>query len=111
MMGAQESALQIVWDLVQRRNRVTLDIAKQLIDQKRTLDDTEAGQALQGELIAERKKFQQRELELREDMELDMQEKDEKWQREIIEERTKNEAALKKSLFTQRGLRGAYGIC
>lgn len=83
--GSQESALQMGWGLVRRRNRVSLGTAKQLIDQKRTLDDTDAGQALQSELIAGRKKFQQRELELREDIEHAIQEKDEKWQREMAE--------------------------
>jgi hypothetical protein len=62
------------------------------------LGDTDAGQTLQGGLIAEWKKFQQRGLELREDMELDMQEKDEKLQREP------KRSCHKKSRF----LRNAY---
>jgi hypothetical protein len=95
--GSKASALQIVRDLVQRHTRVTLDIAKQLINQQRTLDDTDAGQALQSQLIAERKKFQERELGLRQGMETAMQEKDERWQREIMEERAKNHAAIQKS--------------
>lgn len=103
--GSEQSALQIVWGLVQRKNRVTLDIAKQLIDQKRTLDDTDAGQALQSELIAERKRFQERELDLKQDMEMALQEKDEKWQREIKEQRAKNEAAIKKSFAEVEALK------
>jgi hypothetical protein len=49
--------------------------------------------------------FQQRELELREDMEHAMQEKDKKWQRDITEERTKNEATIKKSFAEVEALK------
>lgn len=103
--GSQQSAFQIVWGLVQRKNRVTLDIVKQLIDQKRTLDDTDAGQALQSELIAERKKFHERELELKQDMEIALQEEDEKRQRERKEQRAKIEAAIKKSFAEVEALK------
>lgn len=53
--GSKKSALEIVSNLVDRHIRVTLDIQKQLIDQRRSLFDTDAGKALRMELIAERK--------------------------------------------------------
>jgi hypothetical protein len=74
--GSKRSAKQIVANLVERKVRVTLDIQRQLIDQKRNLDETDAGQALQSELMAGRKKFEQQLSETKKELEEAMQERD-----------------------------------
>ena len=94
--GTKESARRIISTLVDRQIRVVLDIQKQLIDQNKSLDDTDAGQALQSELIEERKRSEARLADLRLDMEFALKEKDVKWQREIENDRAKFEADIHK---------------
>jgi hypothetical protein len=103
--GSKESALNIVTNLIDRQIRVTLDISKQLIDQGLSLFDTDAGKALQTELIAERKKFEQKLLILKEDMEDAMKEKDVKWQKYIQADKAKYEADIKKTYSEREALR------
>lgn len=103
--GSKSSALQIVSTLVNRRVRVTLDISKQLIDQKRSLFDTDAGKALQTELIAERKKFERKLSELKDDMEFAMQEKDLKWQEQLKADKANYQAHIQKTYSETEALR------
>ncbi|KAF3901847.1 hypothetical protein AA313_de0208849 [Arthrobotrys entomopaga] len=95
--GSRESALEIVGSLVKRSVRVVLDIQRQLIDQKMNLDDTDAAQALQEELIRERKAFQEKLSELKEDMEFAMKENDQKWLNQIEKDQQKYEEKIKKT--------------
>ncbi|KAK6542556.1 hypothetical protein TWF694_006504 [Orbilia ellipsospora] len=95
--GSRESALDIVASLVNRSVRVVLDIQKQLIDQQMNLDDTDAAQALQEELIKERRAFQERLYELKEDMEFAMQENDQKWLSQIERDQQKFEEKIRKT--------------
>lgn len=87
--GSKESARNIISNLVDRKIRVVLDIQKQLIDQNKSLDDTDAGQALQSELIEERKKSKAKLADLILDMEDALREKDVKWQKDIENDRAK----------------------
>jgi chromosome segregation ATPase len=103
--GTKRSALQIVSDIVDRKTRVTLDIQRQLIDQGRNLNDTDAAQALQSELLAERKQFQERLSELKQDMDFAMRENDEKWQKQIKEEERKYTEKINKTFAETEALR------
>lgn len=103
--GTQESARRIVSNLVERRIRVTLDIQKQLIDRHMSLFDTDAGQALQAELIEERKKSEARLAELKQDMDSALQEKDVKWQKAIEKDRAKFEADIRKGFAETEDLK------
>ena len=103
--GSRQSAMAIVSKIVDRKIRVILDIQRQLIDQRRNLDDTDAAQALQSELIAERKKFEARLSELKEDMDFAIQEKDQKWQQQIKEEQAKHQADIAKTYAETEALR------
>lgn len=87
--GSKESARNIISNLVDRKIRVVLGIQKQLIDQNKSLDDTDAGQALQSELIEERKKSKAKLADLILDMEDALREKDVKWQKDIEIDRAK----------------------
>ncbi|KAK7902298.1 hypothetical protein LTR67_001943 [Exophiala xenobiotica] len=96
--GSANSARRIVSNLVDRRIQAVLDIQRQLVDEHRSLDDTDAGQALQSELLEERKKSEARLAELKLDMEEALQEKDLKWQEEIKKDRAKFEADIAKGV-------------
>lgn len=93
--GSKASATRIVSDLVSRHHHVTLDIQKQLVDEKRSLFDTDAGQALHRELIEERKKSEAKLVELKLDMQSALQEKDKQWQEQIKQDRVNLEARIR----------------
>ncbi|KAK6518921.1 hypothetical protein TWF281_003613 [Arthrobotrys megalospora] len=103
--GSRESALNIVAGLVKRRKRVVLDIQKQLIDQKLNLDDTDAAQALQAELVKERKVFQEKLNDLKEDMDFALKEKDEQWVKQIEEDKKNYEDKIQKTYEETEALR------
>lgn len=103
--GSKESALRIVSDLTRREIRVILDIQRQLIDQKRDLNDTDAAQALQSELLAERKMFEAKLSGLREDMKEAIKENDVKWQKQIGEDQAKYKADIKNTYAETEALR------
>jgi Fe2+ transport system protein B len=96
--GTVESARRIVSELVGRRIRVVLDIQRQLVDDKKILYDTDAGQALQSELIEERKRSEAKIAELELDMKDALNDKDESWQKRIAEETSKLEADVAKKV-------------
>ena len=94
--GSKASATRIVSDLVNRHDHVTLDIQKQLVDEKRNLLETDAGQALRRELVDERKRSEARLVELKMDMESALREKDKTWQEQIKQDRLDLEARIRR---------------
>lgn len=103
--GTSESANRIVSNLVARQIRVTLDIQKDLIDRQMNLFDTNAGRALQAELIEERQRSEKRLAELKEDMELALKDKDERWQKQIEGDRARFEAGIQKGYADMEDLK------
>ncbi len=103
--GTRESAVRIVESIVERKLKVILDIQRQMVDEDRDLDDTDAAQALQSELLAERKKFEERLGDLKQDMEFAIKEKDEKWQKQIREEQERYQEQVKKTHEETEALR------
>ncbi len=103
--GSRESALKIVTDLVDRRIRVVLDIQRQLIDEQRGLNDTDAGVALQGELRAERKKWEAKLSDLQENMEYAVRVKDEEMQEQLKQDRAQYDAKIAATYAETEALR------
>lgn len=103
--GTRPSALNIISSIIDRRQRVVLDIQTQLIDQRRNLDDTTAAQALQSELLEERRKGQERLAELKEDMKMAMAENDLKWQKQNEADQAEARAAIEKTHAETAALR------
>lgn len=95
--GSPKSALDIVLTLVRRRLRVVLDIQTQLVDEKRSLDDTDAAQALQAELMRERKRFQEKLEQVQRDMESALEDHDKEWQEQLEKEGRLYEEKIKKT--------------
>ncbi|KAJ9608201.1 hypothetical protein H2200_007189 [Cladophialophora chaetospira] len=92
--GTKESARRIVEDLLKRNKRVTLDIQKELMDEQMSLLDTNAGLALQVEVIEEHQRSEKRLTELKEDINSARTEKDVRWQYDIGKYRAKFEADI-----------------
>jgi chromosome segregation ATPase len=95
--GSTESAMDIVLKIVKRKLRVVLDIQTQLVDEKRSLDDTDAAQALQAEIIRERKLFQEKLDQVQSDMKSALKEKDEEWQKQLEKDKKLYEDKIKKT--------------
>ncbi len=81
---------------------VVLDIQRQFVDLDQNLDDTDVGKALQGNLFNQRAEWETKILELKEDMELAMREKDEELQTQINTERARFDANRKEA-YTESG--------
>jgi GTPase SAR1 family protein len=65
----EESACEIIQYLLARRKPVTLDIQVELVDNKKTLNETGAGQELHAELEKQKKQYEKQLAELRKEME------------------------------------------
>ena len=92
--GSKSSARKLIADLVDRKDRVELVIQKQLVDERRNLFDTDAGQELQREVIEERTKAEDRLAELKLDMDMALLEKDKRWQEQITQDRNDFETMI-----------------
>ena len=60
--GTKECALEMIEDLIQRRAQggpVLLEIQKEMVDDKKSLEDTAAGQEVEKELTLAKKKFEE----------------------------------------------------
>lgn len=96
--GTKESARAIVTRLVERGTQVVLDIQVQLVDDKKTLDETAAGQYVQKELLEARKRFERDITEYQESMEIALQEKDDAMFKALKKEKEDAEAKEKARL-------------
>jgi hypothetical protein len=96
--GTKESARAIVTRLVERGTQVVLDIQVQLVDDKKTLDETAAGQYVQKELLEARKRFERDIAEYQESMEVALQEKDDAMFKALKKEKEDAEAKEKARL-------------
>jgi len=95
--GSRESAMDIVLKIVKRKLRVVLDIQTQLVDEKRSLDDTDAAQALEAELIRERKRFQEKLDQVQSDMKSALEDHDKEWQQQLEKDKKLYEDKIKKT--------------
>ena len=69
MLGDRHSAFALIQQLVKDNAEVTLALQQQMADEKKTLEDTDAGQELHAELIKQRKQFEESLEEAMEEME------------------------------------------
>ena len=95
--GSTESAMDIVLKTVKRKLRVVLDIQTQLVDEKRSLDDTDAAQALEAELTRERKRFQEKLDQVQSDMKSALEDHDKEWQQQLEKDKKLYEDKIKKT--------------
>ena len=99
--SGRTSATCIVEYLVQRhrgstRSRPTLDIQKQMVDQKKPLDKTGAGQEVQVWLTQQREAYERKLALMRVEWEQALRERDEEWQRDLNRNIHEIEAKIKR---------------
>ena len=88
------SAMNIISHLVDRNTTTVLGLQKEMVDEKRSLENTEAGREVESELVKERQRFE-RQLELtRKDMVEAIANNDKKHIEEIAKEQQKFEAKI-----------------
>lgn len=92
--GAQ-SARHIVDYLVSRKRPVTLKIQEELVDEKKTLDETGAGLEVDAQLAAQKKEFEAKLLQIQTDMQKAMKEKDREYHEELLAFKRETEAKMK----------------
>jgi hypothetical protein len=94
------SAKAIIEYLVNKRTPanvgVALDIQKEMVDQGKTLDQTGAGQEMNAQILAMKKEYEMKIANLRADLKVAIQRKDEDWKSQIEAERLKTKAKLEK---------------
>lgn len=106
--GSRESALAIVAGLVERREKsgpVVLNIQKEMIDDKLSLEDTAAGQEVERELTQAKKKFQEQIGELQESYDDALKERDEQLAQVLAEQREDLEKKLARAGEAQENLK------
>jgi hypothetical protein len=64
-VGNKESAMTLVHHLLQDNACITLELQQQMVDEKKDLNDTEAGKEVQAEIIKERQKAEKIFIELK----------------------------------------------
>jgi hypothetical protein len=91
----RESALRLIGSFVNKGSKVTLELQHQMVNERKTLDQTDAGLSLQTEIAKEREKFTKLLQEAREDMEEAVRLKDEESARELRDIQKQYEQTLR----------------
>lgn len=94
--GSKGSAQAIISKLAEVKASAVLDIQVQMVDERRPLDETEAGLYLQNDFLEARKRYEQNLLEFQESMEQALAEKDEESVNSIRKEREEAESRMLK---------------
>ncbi|KAB8234978.1 P-loop containing nucleoside triphosphate hydrolase protein [Aspergillus alliaceus] len=103
--GSAESASTIVSSLVKRNEEVVLHIVHELVDERKTLDETDAGQYVQAELLKIKKKYDREIADLQESMEEAMEARDEATARAIKREKEAAKAKVAQKARESKGLK------
>ena len=99
--SGRTSAIRIIEYLVSRyrgssRSRPTLDIQKQMIDQRKPLGETGAGQEVQVWLTQQREAYERKLVLMKLEWEQALREEDEEWQKDLKKNRQEIEARIKR---------------
>jgi chemotaxis protein histidine kinase CheA len=109
--GTKECAMEMIEDLIQRRNQggpVVLDIQKELVDEKLSLENTSAGMAVDQELSIARKKFEEQIADLQESYGEALKDRDEQLAELLREQRDDLEKKLQKAGEAQENLKVTF---
>ncbi|KAE8348652.1 P-loop containing nucleoside triphosphate hydrolase protein [Aspergillus coremiiformis] len=103
--GSKESASTIVSSLAKRNGELVLHIVHELVEERKTLDETDAGQYVQAELLKIKKKYDREIAELQESMEEAMHARDEAAARAIKKEKEAAKAKVAQKARESKGLK------
>lgn len=100
----QESAEEIINYLVERRKDMVLDIQREMVTEKKTLEQTSAGGEVQAELLRAQAEYERKLQEMRADMKEAMAERDRAWQEEIKKSQRELEDRMRQDAEDRRKL-------
>lgn len=92
----RESAMRLIGTFVDQGSKITLELQHQMVNESKTLDQTDAGIELQSEIAKEREKFSEQLKEAREQMEEAIKLKDAESARDIEDLQRKYEESLRR---------------
>ena len=91
---SEESSMKILSYIVELGSTAVLDIQREMVDEKKTLANTSAGQEVQKELQQQQRKHEKEKAELHRAREQALQEKDQELAQELMEERREHHKKL-----------------
>lgn len=103
--GDSKSALSIVSILVDKESQVVLDIQRQMVNERKRLDETTAGKFVQKELLDTRKRYEREIADNEQGMEDALKEKDANLAASLQKEKYEYEAKLSRMIASERGLK------
>jgi hypothetical protein len=93
-MNSRESAVEIISFLVARGNKTILGLQTEMVDQSRSLENTEAGKEVDREMQVQREVFERRLEDTKQELQEAIKEKDVQHVDEVLKEQAKFEAKL-----------------
>jgi len=109
--GTKECATKLVESMIERRNQdgpVLLNIQKEMIDDKKSLEDTAAGQEVEKELVEAKAKFREEITDLQESYDQALKERDDQLVEVLQEQRDDLEKKLQRASDAQENLKISF---
>jgi hypothetical protein len=109
--GTKECAMEMIEDLIQRRNQggpVVLEIQKEMVDDKLSLEQTSAGIAVDQELSIAKQKFEEQIADLQESYDEALKDRDEQLAEILREQRDDLEKKLQRAGEAQENLKVTF---
>jgi len=105
--GTRESGLGLIVKMMQNQPEA-LDIQDQIVEQRKTIVETDAGQWINAELIAQEKKYKEEIENLERERQAAIAEKDEEMKELLAEEKAKAQERLERAEAEKRHLEGMH---
>lgn len=99
------SAMDIISHLIQKKRPIDTDIAKEMVDNNKTLDQTSAGIEVTTEIAEQKKRFEKELNNIKKDMEEAMAKRDREWHAELEREKRDTLKKLKKEEVEREKMR------
>lgn len=94
----ENSGVAIIQYLLDRKDKPVYHIQREMVNEKKTLEETAAGSEVQAEMVKMRQKYEQAIKDLKQDMEEALKNQDEETRKELERERKQREDFIKKEL-------------
>jgi len=95
--GSQSSALKIIDNIIKKRAKVVLDLQEQMVNQNRSVNETEAGKEVESALRKEREKFERRMKETEEELKQALKDHDQKATEDLLKVQDQYRAQISSS--------------
>jgi len=109
--GTKDCAMKLVETMIERRKQdgpVLLNIQKEMIDDKKSLEDTAAGQEVEKELVEAKARFQEQITDLQESYDQALKDRDDQLAEVLAEQRDDLEKKLQRASDAQENLKISF---